>query len=137
MPLWQQSNLTTGRRAIAHGRFSGIRQMASVCTPPNTCFLGPTRVKIPNSIWIGSAIFAQLTAEHPHTLQYATPSPPPENCPFPFGDLGHHLIHVFLGSANCCDDGDDDDDIIYDAHSIENISINSVVVFFCSLFHQP
>jgi len=36
-----QSNLTTGRIAAAHGRFSGIRQVALECTPPNTCFLVP------------------------------------------------------------------------------------------------
>jgi len=28
-----QSNLTIGRIATAHGRFSGIRQVAPVCTP--------------------------------------------------------------------------------------------------------
>jgi len=28
-----QSNLTTGRIAIAHGRFSGIHQVAPVYTP--------------------------------------------------------------------------------------------------------
>jgi len=33
----------------------------------NRCFLGPTRVHVPNSILIGSAIFAQLTAESPYT----------------------------------------------------------------------
>ena len=73
--LWQQisniiviiltsdrSNLITGRIAATHGRFSGIRLVAPVCTPPNT-ILGPTRVQIPNGISIGSAVFAQLTAE--------------------------------------------------------------------------
>jgi len=34
--IWQK-----GRIAAAHGRFDGIRQVAPVCTPPNTCFLGP------------------------------------------------------------------------------------------------
>jgi len=44
------------------------------CAPPyNTRFLGPIRDHIPNSIWIGSAIFAQLTAECPYTLQWAIP----------------------------------------------------------------
>jgi len=32
-----------------------------VCTPPNTCFLGPTKVQIPNGITIGSAVFAGFT----------------------------------------------------------------------------
>jgi len=58
-----QSNLITGRIAAAHGRFSGIRQVAPVRNPPNICFLGPTRVQIPNCISIGSAVFSQLTAE--------------------------------------------------------------------------
>jgi len=40
--------------------------------------LDPTGVHIPNDISIGSAIFAQLTAESPYTLQWAAPSP--QNC---------------------------------------------------------
>jgi len=39
-------NLTKDRIAAAHGRFSGIRQVAPECTPPNTCFLPTTRVQI-------------------------------------------------------------------------------------------
>ena len=57
-----QSNLTKGRIAAAHERFSGIRQVALVCTP-HTCFLASTQVHNPNGTSIGSAIFAQLTAE--------------------------------------------------------------------------
>jgi len=68
-----QSNLTIGRMAAAHGRFSGIRHVAPVCTAPNTCFLEPIRVQIPNDISIGSAVFAQLTAESRYTLQRAAP----------------------------------------------------------------
>jgi len=46
----------------AHGRLNRIRQVAQICTSPsNTCFLGPTRVHIPNGISIGSAVFARLT----------------------------------------------------------------------------
>jgi len=56
------STLTTGRIAAAHRRFNGIRQVAQLCTPPNTCFIGPTRFQTPNTISIGSAVFAQLTA---------------------------------------------------------------------------
>ena len=37
--------MTRGRIAATYGRFSGIHQVAPVCTPPNTCFLGPTRVR--------------------------------------------------------------------------------------------
>jgi len=83
-----QSNLTTGRIADAHGRFNGIRQVAPLCTPPNTCFLGPTRVQMPNGISIGSAVFEQLTADSRCTLQ----RPFPLKLPFPTGDLT--TIHV-------------------------------------------
>jgi len=41
-----QSNLTTGRIVAAHWPFSGIHQVAPVCTLPNTCFLGLTGVQI-------------------------------------------------------------------------------------------
>jgi len=70
-----QSNMTTGHIPAAREWFSGLHQVAPVCTPPNTCFLGPTRVQIPNSMSICSAIFAQLTTEGPYTLQRAAPSP--------------------------------------------------------------
>jgi len=40
-----QSNLTTGCIATAHERFSGIHQVAPVCTPPNNAFLGPPESK--------------------------------------------------------------------------------------------
>jgi len=43
--------------------------------PFKTRFLGPTRVQIPNGISIGSAVFAQLIAECPYTLQCAAPLP--------------------------------------------------------------
>jgi len=47
--------------------------------------LGPSdsAVRIPNGISIGSAVFAQTTAECPYTLQWA--ALPPQNCPFPWG----------------------------------------------------
>jgi len=51
-----QNNFTKGRIAAAHGRFSRMRQMAPMCTPSNTCFLGPTQVHIPNGISTGSAV---------------------------------------------------------------------------------
>ena len=43
--------------------------------PSNTWFLGPVRAYNQNGISIGSAVFAQLTAECPYTLQWAAPSP--------------------------------------------------------------
>ena len=59
--------MTTGRIAAAYGRLSGIRQVAPVCTPRNTWFLGPirvgtTRVLNPNGISIGSAVFVGRTS---------------------------------------------------------------------------
>jgi len=48
--------------------FARWRQCAP---PPNTCFLGLTRVQIPNGISISSAVFAQLTGECRYTLQWA------------------------------------------------------------------
>jgi len=59
----------------AHARFNRIRQVAPTCTQSNMCLLGPTRVHIPNGISIGSAVFAQLTAESPYSLQWAAPFP--------------------------------------------------------------
>jgi len=53
-------------RKTSHRRRTCTVQSCSpggpVCTPRNTCFLGLTRVHDPNSISIGSATFAQLTA---------------------------------------------------------------------------
>jgi len=50
--------LSIGHISATNERFSGIRQVALLCTPPNTCFLGPTWVQIPNDISVGSAVFA-------------------------------------------------------------------------------
>ena len=44
--------------------------------------LGPPEPHNPNGISIGSAVFAQMTAECPYTLEWDAPFPP-ENCPFP------------------------------------------------------
>ena len=45
--------------------FSRWRQ----CAPPfDTCFPGPTRIHVPNGIFIGSTTFAQLTVECPYRL---------------------------------------------------------------------
>jgi len=63
---------------------------------PNTCFLGPTRVQIQNSIPIGSAVFAQLTAERPYrpTSQWAAL---PFRIAHYMGRSGLHLIHGSFG----------------------------------------
>jgi len=41
----------------------------------NTWFLRPVRAHNPNGISIGSAVFAQMTAECPYTLQWDAPFP--------------------------------------------------------------
>ena len=66
--IWQKDRI-----AAAHGRFNGIRQVAPVCIPPNNASLGPPESTTqtatnPNGISIGSAVFAQFTAECPYTL---------------------------------------------------------------------
>jgi len=75
-----QSNLTKDRIAAADGQFSRIRQVAPVYPAmwahwrhlANTiklCFFRPTGIHNRNSNSIGSAVFAQRTAESPYTLQ--------------------------------------------------------------------
>jgi len=47
---------------------------------------------------IGSAVFAHVTADNPYSLYFTTDALP-QNCPFPWGDLDCHLIHVSLGPS--------------------------------------
>ena len=82
-----QTNLPKGHIAATYRQFTRIRQASPMCTPSNTCFLEPSRVHVPNSISIGSAIFA----ESPYTLQWAAHFPP-QNCSFTSGDIDRHLI---------------------------------------------
>jgi len=53
--------------------------------PTNTWFLEPIHDHNPNSISIGSIVFAQCSADCPYTLQWD--AAPPQNCCFPWGDL--------------------------------------------------
>jgi len=48
-----------------------------------TQFLGPIRAHNPNGSLIGSAVFAQMTADWPYTLQWDALFP--QNCPFLWG----------------------------------------------------
>jgi len=50
--------------------------------PSNIWFLGPIRAHNPNGILIGSAVFAEMTAECPYTLEWDAPFPD-QNCLFP------------------------------------------------------
>jgi len=85
-----QSNLTQGRIAAEHRRFSRIRWVA----PWNTCFLHFVQVN-PNTISICLAIFAQLTAECGRACPYM--SFPLKIAPS-HGTLYRHLIHGYLGA---------------------------------------
>jgi len=60
---------------LTYGSVVNINQVAPVCIPCNTWFHGPTRLSFPNCISIGTAVFAQLTAESLRTLQWADISP--------------------------------------------------------------
>jgi len=95
-----RSSLTQGRITAADGWFICIHHMAPVCPPMtahghhlvktielvyigatwwihfNLCFLWPTWIHNPNGKLIGSAVFAQITAECPYTLQCDAPFPP-------------------------------------------------------------
>jgi len=53
----------------------------------------------PNGISIGSAVSAQLMAECPYTLQWATLSPKLPLLVGVGGGSGPHLIHYFLGQT--------------------------------------
>jgi len=90
-----QSNLRTGLIAAAHGQFTNIRQVATVCISPNTRFLGPTRVKLSNGISIGSAVLH--SSRHRVALLYNEPSLFPLKLPLPMRELDLHQIYVSLG----------------------------------------
>jgi len=62
-----------------------------ICTIP-TAHPSPQ----PNGISICSAVFAQMTAECPYTLQWDAPLLP-QNCPLPMGGSGPNLIHGSFG----------------------------------------
>ena len=65
-----------------------------IWTPSNTWFLGPIWAHNPNRISIGSAVFAQMTAECPYTPQWD--ALPRSKLLLPMGDLDPDLIHGFL-----------------------------------------
>ena len=85
--IWQK-----GRIAAARGRFNVIRQMAPVCIPPNTCFLGPTMSK---SQTTSRAVQLSFCKAHGRESVYIT-----TGCSFAPSDAGiwTPLIH------GCCFD---------------------------------
>jgi len=62
---------------------------------PNTRFLGPIPAHNPNGISIGSAVFAQMTAEWPYTLQCGAPFP--SKLSIPMGGIWTPSNTWFLG----------------------------------------
>jgi len=95
------------RFRTAHGRksqyfatgcpFSSLKlpiPMGRSGPPCNTWFFGPSQVLKQNDILIGSAVFAQLTAEC--AILYNGPPLSLQNCPFHRG-MNFHLIHGSLG----------------------------------------
>jgi len=54
---------------------------------PNTCFLWPIQVQIPNGIPIRSAVFAQLTAQCRYTLELQWAALSLSKLPLPVVDL--------------------------------------------------
>jgi len=65
-------------------------------TPSITWFLGLFWAHNPNGITIGSAVFAQMTAECPYNVQWDAPFLP-QNSPVSWGIWTPHLIHGSLG----------------------------------------
>jgi len=86
-------SVSRSSRAAEHGQLNRIRQIAPMCTPRNTYFLGSTRVHNPNSISFGSASFAQLTAE----CRGAKLRVVGQKTRLRTADLDSHLIHGSLG----------------------------------------
>ena len=70
--------------------------MGHLDPPTNTWFLETIHAHNPNSISIGSTVFAQLSTDCPYTLQWDAPSPP-SKLPLPTGESGPRLIHGSLG----------------------------------------
>jgi len=90
-----QSNMTTGCIAATHGQFSGIRQVAPVCT--GTLYMLPWATLSPNPKlhldWFSSFCTAHSTA----FLYFTKGRPfPDQNCPFPWGIWIPHLKHGSL-----------------------------------------
>jgi len=64
----------------------------------NLCIHRPTRVHNRYDKWIGSVVFAQLTAESAYTLQWAPPIH--QNCPFLWGIWTSHVTHDAFGHTS-------------------------------------
>ena len=89
--------MTKGRIAAARGRFSGICQVAPMCTLPNVCFLR----FIQSKLQMASRLLQPFLHRSWQKILIFYSGPPfsPTNCPFALGDLDPLLIHVSLVPA--------------------------------------
>jgi len=67
-----------------------------IWAPSKICLVGPTRVHNPNSISIGSAVFAV----HASVVEHVGACRSPSKLPLPMVDLYPHLIRGSLGSPD-------------------------------------
>jgi len=83
--------------AILVPKLVAMAMFLSTSGPPsNTWFPGPVQAHNANGIWIGSAVFAQMTIVDPYTLQRDAPFPT-KKLPFLMEDLDLCLIDSSLG----------------------------------------
>jgi len=71
--------------------------LSTSALPPKTWFFGPIRAHNPNSISIGAAVFAEMTAVQSVPMLYNVTPHPHSKMPLPIGRSGPHLIHGSLG----------------------------------------
>jgi len=74
--------------AAAHEQFNGIRQVAPVCTPPNTCFLGPPK---PTTQTASRSVQPFLHSSRQSVVGHIGAYPSPSKLPLDVGDLDSHL----------------------------------------------
>jgi len=94
---------TSGLRILTKGYIAVLSPLLAVnrfvrpWPSYNTCFLGCTRVSLPNGILISSAVYAYTAAYAPNAFQCGGQ---PQNCSFPLRDWGPHLKHPPSQSPN-------------------------------------
>jgi len=100
--------------------------MSLITSPPHlTRFVRSIRDHNPNGISIGLAVFAQMTAEYPYTLQWGVPFSP-QNCPFPWRDLdmvlwAHVSQRVWLKSR----------------YKLQSLALTEYLHYSSSKLHRP
>jgi len=86
--IWQQGHITA-----THGQFNRIRQMAPMCTPPNTDSLEP--LESTSKMVSGSVQPFLHSSRQSIPILYNGPPLPRQNCSFRLG-IWTHLIHTSL-----------------------------------------